>query len=182
MTVPEAEKGDRERYIVYLSTVKAPPTGPARFWKDQMRVFNIKAVEEALPNSEPVIKGISWHYSQPWERGIDMETNKNVTPAAVLTPVLEALKRSRQDWEIKGMIATDFVDLIIPDLDGGARGDRASQRAEDIVKAKKWKLANSVATWLGQHNNREHYEGKHTGLQLTIISKTIPSEGVDRKY
>ena len=43
------------------------------------------------------------------------------------------------------MIATNFVDLVIPDLDGGARGDRASQRAEDIAKANKWKLGNRAA-------------------------------------
>ena len=82
---------------------------------------------------------------------------------------METLKRNRQDWEIKGMIATDLVDLIVPDLDRGVRGDRASQRAEDIAKVNKWKLANRTATSLSQHNNREHYEGKPTGLQLRTI-------------
>ena len=33
------------------------------------------------------------------------------------------------------------------------------------------------STWLGQHNRREHYEGKPT--QLTIVSKVTPT---DRKY
>ena len=80
------------------------------------------------------------------------------------------------------MIATNLVDLVIPDLDGGARGDTASQRAVDIATANKWKLGNRAATWLGQHNSREHYEGKPTGLQLTIINETTPTEGVDRKY
>lgn len=70
---------------------------------------------------------------------------------------------------------------MIPDLDGGKRGDRASQRAGDIAKANNWKLAIRAATWLGQHNSREHYEGEPTGLQLTIVSKTTPTEAVDRK-
>ena len=80
------------------------------------------------------------------------------------------------------MIATNFVDLVILDLVGGARGDRASPRAEDIAKINRWKLADRAATWLGQGNSRERYEGKRTGLQLTIVSEAMPTEAVDRKY
>ena len=110
---------------------------------------------------------------------MDIETDKSTTREEVLKEILKALKRNRQDWEIKGMIATDFRDLVIPDL---ARGDRANDRAEDIAKVKRMEISEQVATWLGQHKSREHYKGKPTGLQLTIVSKTIPSEGADRKY
>ena len=92
--------------------------------------------------------------------------------------ILVALKKNRQDWEIKGAVVDRWVDLVIRDLDGGARGDRESQRAEDIAKANKWKLALRA----GQGNSREHYEGEPAGLRLTIISETVPGEGVDRKY
>lgn len=54
----------------------------------------------------------------------------------------------------------DWVDLIIPNLNGGKRGDRASQRAKAIARANKWKLGIRGATWLGQGNSREHYEDR----------------------
>lgn len=60
-----------------------------------MRAFILKAGEKALPHSQAVVKGISWHYSHPWERGIDIETEKDVEPEAVLKAVLEALRESR---------------------------------------------------------------------------------------
>lgn len=139
-------------------------------------------MREAFPDCRPVVKGISWHYSHPLERGIDVETDEKIDPEEILKVVLRALRKNRQDWEIKGSIVTDWVDLVIPDLDGGSRGARASQRAEDIAKANGWKLAIRAATWLGQHNSREQYEGKPIGLQLAIVSEVTPTEGVDRKY
>ena len=90
---------------------------------------------------------------------------------------MKAMRIGFQSWEIKGSIVENWVDVVIPDLDGGERGGRASQRAEGVAKANKWKLGIRVATWLGQHNIREHYEGKPTGLQLTLISDTTPTEG-----
>lgn len=57
-----------------------------------MRAFILKAGET---HSQAVVKGISWHYSHPWERGIDIETEKDVEPEAVLKAVLEALRKSR---------------------------------------------------------------------------------------
>ena len=77
---------------MYLSKVNAPPAGPSKLWKDQMRAFILKAGET---HSQAVVKGISWHYSHPWERGIDIDTEKDVEPEAVLKAVLEALRKSR---------------------------------------------------------------------------------------
>ena len=136
----------------------------------------------SLPNSQPTISGITWHYSHPLERGIDVETEEKAAPEEVLKAITGTLRKARQDWEIKGMIATNIVDLVIPDLDGGSWGARVSQRAEDIAKANNWKLVNRGATWLGQHKSREFIEGKPTGLQISIISEVTPTEGVDRKY
>lgn len=66
MTVPKAESENRERYVIYLTKVKARPTGPSKFWKDQMRTFVTREVEKVFPNSQATIKGISWYYSHPW--------------------------------------------------------------------------------------------------------------------
>lgn len=92
----------RERCGIYRSKVKVPPRGPAKFWKDQLRRFLIKAIQGALPNSQPVFKGISWHYSNPLERGIDMETDRSKTPEEVLKVVMEALWKVDKTGKSKG--------------------------------------------------------------------------------
>ena len=49
-----------------------------------------------------------------------METHKGTPREEVLNAILGALRNRRQDWEIKGAIVHQWVDLVIPDLAGGA--------------------------------------------------------------
>ena len=155
--------------LIYLSKIKLPPSGAAKWWKDEMRRRVTQTVEKEM-GMRVTVHGVRWHYSHRLERALDIELPAIANAEKV---IVQVIRIGFQSWDIRGSIVEDF---IIPDLDGGKRGDRASQRAEDIAKANKWKLAIRAATWLGQHNSREHYEGKPTGLQLTIISKDTPTE------
>lgn len=92
------------------------------------------------------------------------------------------MRIGQQNSDIKGAIVRNWLDLVCPDSDGNARGERATRRAEDIVRANGWTLSIRSAIWLGQHNGGEIYEGKPTGVQISILSERAPEKAVDRKY
>ena len=175
MEVADPEKEGNKRVMIYLSKVKAPPLGAVKWWKDEMRRKVTQTIEREL-GVRATVHGVRWHYSHPLERGLDTEFPALQDTERIKEQILRAVRIGFQSWEIKGSVVEDWVDVVILDLDGGKRGERASQRAEDIAKANNWKLAIRAATWLGPQNSREHYEGKHTALQLTIVGRSHPPE------
>ena len=134
--IEDAEQEGNKRILIYLSKVKAPPIGEARWRKNEMRRKVSKTVEKEL-EIRTTVHGIRWHNSHLLERALDIEFPGVVDSEKVKEVIVKAMRIGFQLWEIKGSIVEDWVDVVIPDLDRGKRGDRASQRVEDIAKANK---------------------------------------------
>ena len=117
-----------------------------------MRRRVVEVLGEEFQDSASVVHGVTWHYSHPLERGLDIELKDTVDTAGV-TKALD--ERGVQQRDIKAELEEDGLALVIPELDAGAQGERASIRAEEIAKANGWKLATRTATWLGQERSRE---------------------------
>lgn len=165
--------------LVYLNKTKKPLVGTDRGWKEQMRRNLSRVIEEELLEAKVVIHGISWQFSHPLESGIDLEVEKGEEVQKIIT---RAMGVGKQNWDIKGAVVQDWEDVVIQKLDGVKRGERASQRPEDIAKANKWTQTIRSATWLGQHSGGDFCGGEPTGLRMSIVSKETPNQGVDRKY
>ena len=90
-----------------------------------MRKKLIRVMEMEL-GIKATIHGIRWHYSHPLEREIDIEIPGMVDKEMVKEVIVKSPRIGFQTWEIKGAVVEDWVEIVIPDLDGGKRGERGS--------------------------------------------------------
>jgi len=96
-----------------------------------------------------------------------------------------AVSRTEQCWTITGTEVADWLEVIIARVDRREKGMRADSRAKEIAAANGWKLALRAPQWAGQRRNLDTYEGKETGLVMTIITRgeEIPArQCVDSPY
>ena len=84
-----------------------------------------------------------WHYSHPLERIFEIDADKGADQAKKIT---KAVQIGQQNCDIKGGVMKDWLGILIPDLDGGVRGERASIRGLEMAKANEWILSLRSAT------------------------------------
>ena len=81
------------------------------------------------------VRGISWHYSHPVERVIELEANLKADHDAIAKGVTEAVREGFQSWEIRRGLVYNWLDPVVD------RRELAGVRAAAVARADGWPVA-----------------------------------------
>jgi len=167
----EGETGNGEVVEIHLSGCRAPPEGDHNRWKKVLRANVEAALRKADSNALTSVLGGAYHFNRRNEKTIRVRVEGWSSRNSLLSIFLGAAKRTEQNWSIKGTEVEGWVEVIVARVDGREVAIRAERRAEEIAKRNGWKLASRAPQWAGQRRNYDTYEGKETGLIMTLIRR-----------